>query len=73
VGVVVIGHGVLNYFQAFHPFFYMTGSITDVLLLGPQDNRMNKERRTNMGSMKTIGEGVEHPGIGSNHTPIICS
>jgi hypothetical protein len=34
---------------------------------------MNMEGRANMGSMKTIGEGVERPGIGSNHTLTICS
>jgi hypothetical protein len=73
VGVVVIGHGILNYFQAFHPCFYMTGSVKDVSLLELQDNRTNGERRMNVGLMKTMGEGVERPGIGSNHTPIICS
>jgi hypothetical protein len=45
VGVVVIGHGTLNYFQAFHPSLYMTSSVTDVSLLEPQDNRTNKKRR----------------------------
>jgi hypothetical protein len=27
----------------------------------------------NVGLMKTMGEDAEHPGISSNHTPIICS
>jgi hypothetical protein len=31
------------------------------------------EERTNVGSMKIIGEGTERPGIGSNHTPTIHS
>jgi hypothetical protein len=51
----------------------MTGSFKDASLVEPQDNRTNEERRMNVGLMKTMGEGAEHPGIGSNHTPIICS
>jgi pterin-4a-carbinolamine dehydratase len=38
-----------------------------------QDDGANNERETNVGSMKTIGEGAERPGIGSNHTPTIRS
>jgi hypothetical protein len=77
VGVVVIGmvigHDTLNYFQTSHPSFYTTDSVKDVSLLEPQNNRMNEERRTNVGLMKMMGEDVERPGIGSNHTLIFCS
>jgi hypothetical protein len=58
VGVViigmVIGHGTLNYFQTSHPSFYMTGSVKDVSLLEPQNNRTDEERRTNVGFTKTM-------------------
>jgi hypothetical protein len=70
---VVIRHGTLNYFQTFHLSFYMTGSVKEVSLWELQNNRTNREGRTNVGLMKTIGEGMERPGIGSNHTLIIHS
>jgi hypothetical protein len=73
VGIVVIGHDILNYVLSSPSILYMTSSVTDVSLFKPQDDRANNGRRMNMGSIKTIGKGAEHPGISSNHTPIICS
>jgi hypothetical protein len=49
------------------------GDPLTVLLLKCQDDRTNTEEQTNVGSTKTIGEGTECPGIGSNHTPTIRS
>jgi hypothetical protein len=74
VGVVIIRHGTLNYLHSFHPTLYMTGLVTDESPRERQHGRMKEGRRmTDVGSMKTIGEGTECPGIGSSQMPIIRS
>jgi hypothetical protein len=73
VGVMVIGHGILNYFHAPQIILYTTDSITEESLRTYENKRMKGERRMNLGLTKTIGEGAERPGIGSNQTQGIHS
>jgi hypothetical protein len=68
--VVVIGHGLLNYFNL---SLYMDGTVIEVSLVGTSAERTPGDDRTNVGSMKTIGADTGCPGSGSNQMRRILS
>jgi hypothetical protein len=57
----------------FPPTLYTTGSVTNVSLSRSEDNRTTRKRMVDVGLTKIIGDGAEHPGIGSSKTPTIRS
>jgi hypothetical protein len=67
VGVMVIRHGLLNYPNPLQPFI----SLDQSKMYRCQG--INGVKGTNMGLIKTIGEGAERPGISSDQIPTILS
>jgi hypothetical protein len=74
VGVVVIGHGTLNQSQAFPSILsYRQLGQRCIAIRTSGQTKTNGVRRTNVGLTKTIGDGAECPGIGSNQMSMIHS
>jgi hypothetical protein len=75
VGVIIIGHGLLNYpnHSSINPFFYTLESIREESLPreGQIENGTNRVKGTNVGSTNTIEDDMGCPGIDSNQMPTI--
>jgi hypothetical protein len=76
VGVMVVGHGLLNYSNPFRlPFLYTLKSVKEVSLptLSQTKDKTDGVIGTNMGLAKTTGDDMGCPGIGSSQMPTIRS
>jgi hypothetical protein len=75
VGVVVIRHGLLSYPNPFQPsvslYLWLSQGCITIKTISKQE--VNGVKGTNVGLMKTIGEGTECPGISSNQMTMIRS
>jgi hypothetical protein len=70
---MVIGHSLLNYPNPFQPSVSLYWWLSQGrIAVRPSGNKeINGVKRTNMGLMKTIGEGAECLGITSSQMPTI--